>query len=153
MQLSRDVAGCAAEVLETSLAVTRLARAGVRQRSPARLTLSQIRALAFIRSNPGSRLNDLADHLGLGAPTTSRLAAQLVGRRLLTRRPDPTDRRRSPLYLTPAGRRAVVLATAAGAALVAERLDGLKPAELTLIRRAMRILALRVDPAEPGASE
>jgi DNA-binding MarR family transcriptional regulator len=53
------------------------------------------------------RLGDLADRLGVDAPTVTRRVQQLEGRQLLRRASDPRDKRASLVHLTPAGGRII----------------------------------------------
>jgi DNA-binding MarR family transcriptional regulator len=68
------------------------------------VTMPQLALLDMIAESPGAGIQDIADGLGLTAPTVSvgvrRL--ELVG--LLERRPDPQDGRALQIYLTPQGR-------------------------------------------------
>src|SRR6266540_1413604 len=90
---------CAGAVMDTAIHVVRLVRAEIRRRRPAGLTVTQLRALAFLRAFPGASLADLAAHLGLGAPTASKLIGGLAGRRLVLQRVATSDRRRRALHL------------------------------------------------------
>ena len=139
----------AAAVLDAALAITRLIRTEIRRHRPARLSLSQFRALGFIGAHSGARLAELADYLGLSVPTTSRLVTQLVGRRMVTRTTDRTDRRRAPLRLTPAGRRALEQAFAAARAIVAERMATLAPAQRARVSATMTALTPLFAPTAP----
>jgi DNA-binding MarR family transcriptional regulator len=51
----------------------------------------------------GLRVTDLAELLGVDAPTVTRKIQQLERERLISRRPDPDDRRATRIMLTPAG--------------------------------------------------
>jgi len=53
------------------------------------------------------RVTDLADLLGVDAPTVTRKIQQLEREQLVSRRPDPDDGRASRIVLTRAGRRAI----------------------------------------------
>ncbi len=50
------------------------------------------------------RVTDLAELLGVDAPTVTRKIQQLERQQLVSRRPDPDDRRAARIALTPAGR-------------------------------------------------
>jgi DNA-binding MarR family transcriptional regulator len=52
-------------------------------------------------------VTDLADLLGVDAPTVTRKIQQLEREQLVSRRPDPDDGRASRILLTRAGRRAI----------------------------------------------
>lgn len=94
---------CAGELLETTLLVMRMIRAEVRRRRPANLSVTQLRTLAFFHRNPGASLADVAEHLGLGAPTASRQAFALVRRGYLSQRTSHADRRRRSFRVTTSG--------------------------------------------------
>ena len=53
------------------------------------------------------RLGDLADRLGVDAPTVTRRVQQLEGRGLLRRSSDPDDRRAQRVHLTANGKRTI----------------------------------------------
>lgn len=67
---------------------------------PNDLTLRQLQVLLVIRAQPGVTGQELADHLRVSTPTISGLVDRLVGKDLLSRDPDPQDRRRVLLSLT-----------------------------------------------------
>lgn len=71
---------------------------------PNDLTLRQLQLLLAIRERPGVTGQELAGSFGVSTPTISGLVERLAGKELLTRRPDPADRRRVLLSLTEQGR-------------------------------------------------
>jgi DNA-binding MarR family transcriptional regulator len=97
--------------IETGARVMRLARRALRRRPSEMLSLSQLRALAYLRDSPGACLGEVADQLLVGAPTASKVVDELVERGLVRREVDPADRRRVLLGTTDAGRE--LLATVA----------------------------------------
>ena len=141
-----SVERCAAAVMETSLLVTRLVRADVRQHRPAKLSVSQFRGLAFLNAHPGASLSEMADYLGLTPPSTSKLVDELVRRKLMTRRTAQRDRRRSVLRLTARGQTSLRSAFDASQATLARLLAALSPAERTAVARAMELLRPVVTP-------
>jgi len=97
----------AQEVLEVVPAVMRVIRKEFRsQRDPA-LSLPEFRSLIFINRSPGSALNEVAEHIGLEAPATSKLVEHLVQRGLVKRQEDASDRRRVNLSILPKGRQSI----------------------------------------------
>lgn len=126
--------------------VMRLVRSEFRRSRPAGLTVTQLRALAFLQGNPRASLSDLAEHLGLGAPTCSKLVAALVRRGLVRRTRQPDDRRRHALSLTPRGARDVRAGLAAGRDLLAARVAHVPDVERAAIVRGARLLRPRVAP-------
>ena len=70
-----------------------------------RLTLQQLRSLrAIAASENGIPTSKLAKHLNIASPTVTRIVDGLVDRRLVDRRADAEDRRRSRLVLASAGK-------------------------------------------------
>ncbi|HSN91271.1 MAG TPA: MarR family transcriptional regulator, partial [Anaeromyxobacteraceae bacterium] len=70
---------------------------------PYRLTSQQFWSLVAIRLWPGITLGEMAEAMRLDPPAASRLIQQLVSRRLVEERPDPSDRRRVRLHLARRG--------------------------------------------------
>jgi DNA-binding MarR family transcriptional regulator len=144
------VAAAAGAVVETGLAVSRLVRAQLRSRRPGGLTLPELRALAFVNADPACNPSQLAEYLMLTRPAVTRLLDGLVGRKLVSRRPDPGDRRRLRLALTRAGRAHLETVYATARSVVAERLGALSPADRRAVERAMRLLLPVVTPGRRG---
>lgn len=131
---------CAAAVMDVGLLVSRLVRSQSWRHRPAGLSTPQFRALTFVNAYPGSSPSDLAVYLMLTRPSISKLVDQLVRHRLVERRTDETDRRRSVLSLTAAGRRRLDAHFATARALVAERLASLPTEQRAAVTRAMALL-------------
>lgn len=68
------------------------------------LTLNEWRTMALLGSRPGLTATQLADLTGLDKMAVSRALAGLQRARRLHRHEDPTDQRRSRLYLSSAGK-------------------------------------------------
>jgi DNA-binding MarR family transcriptional regulator len=124
-------------VLEVTLLVTRLVTPEVRRLRPKQLSLSHLRALAFLDTQPDADLSAVADYVGVTLPSTSALVDALARRRLVVRLAAPRDRRRLRLRLTRAGKGALRTALAAAQAALVARLGDLLPRERALIGRAM----------------
>jgi DNA-binding MarR family transcriptional regulator len=77
-------------------------RAGGADDGPAMTATQRIALVELFESGP-TRLNVLADRLGVSAPTASRAVDVLDNLDLVERRPDPDDRRALRIELTPAG--------------------------------------------------
>lgn len=97
-------------------------------------------ALASVRKAGPIRFADLAQIEQVSAPSITRLIAELEGRGLVTRSPDPHDRRASLVRVTPQGEDAVLRARAARGAVVAELLDVLSDSESDAIVTALPAL-------------
>ncbi len=143
----------AREVLDVVPLVMRTIRKKFREQRTADLSLAQFRALTYINRQDGTSLSDVAEHLGLGLPSASKLVDGLVGRKLIVRISDKGDRRRVCLSITPKGKEKVDLAHAHTQAFLADKMRGLSDDELETVTRAMRILrGLFVVLAEPSFS-
>ncbi len=143
----------AREVLEVVPLVFRSIRAVFRAQRTADLSLPQFRALNYVNRKEGTSLSDVAEHLGLGLPSTSKLVDGLVERKLIVRISDKGDRRRVCLTITPRGREKVEAAHRHTEAFLMEKLHGLSSAELETITDSMHILqGLFVPNAEPALS-
>lgn len=154
MQLfeKKSTTALADEVLDAALLVTRLVRREVGRRRPGGLSLSQVRALSFLDWNHGASLAEVAEHIGLGAPATSRVVDDLVRRGLVARDAAADDRRRIALALLPEGTRALERAVAAARAPLAERLARLGAQEKARLSAALGSLreALVAESTGPG---
>jgi len=134
-----DVEGCAKEVLDAAPALLWYIRLHMRKERKG-LSVPQFRALVKVRKQPGVSLSAVADHLGASLPTTSRVVAKLVGKRLLERRESNTDRRQVMLEITLEGRRLVDAATASTQAHMEGELKNLSAEEREKVRLGMNIL-------------
>ena len=76
------------------------------------------------------RVTDLADLLGVDAPTVTRKIQQLEREQLVSRRPDPDDRRATRIMVTEAGRHALERLLEARREWYDRLLDGWDEAEL-----------------------
>lgn len=154
-----DPAVVAAAVVEATLLVMRIVRGEVRKRRTDGLSVSAVRALGYLQWHPGASLSDVSEHVGLGAPTTSKLVDDLVARGWVAREQDPGDRRRLALRLRPGGRRKLESVLESAHATIAERLAPLSAEEREAVRRAMTLLVPLVRPscwsggADGGAPE
>ncbi|SRR5690606_32311172 len=141
MKQSSDGTGyqVARALVDVSSLVIRRVRAVVR-RQPTGLTYTEIRALSAVLTGQDTSVTDVADFLGLGLPTTSKVINELVNRGLVVRRPAPDDRRRVVLKGTRAGRRLLEEAVEPANAAVAEVLAPLDEADRAVVLRAMELL-------------
>ncbi len=93
----------ARELLDVVPVIMRDIRSEMRSRRSSDLTVPQFRTLAFVKRNKESSLSDVANHMGLTLPSTSRLVDGLIMHGLMTREDHPSDRRRIRLALTRRG--------------------------------------------------
>ena len=83
----------------------RIKQAVLARAAPHRLASQQFWFLVALHETPGLSQVELAERVRADAPTVSRVIAGLTRRRLVRADPNPADRRRVSLSLTPAGKR------------------------------------------------
>jgi DNA-binding MarR family transcriptional regulator len=132
-------ADCAELLLAITPVVMRRIRAEMRLRTLPGLSIPQFRALDYLSHHPQVSLNDVAEHLGLTAPTASKLVQKLVCQKVVARRV-AADRRRVSLSLTQAGTAALSMARSETRQQLAESLKSLSGGELAATIVAFRAL-------------
>ena len=90
---------------------------------------------------PGISAGELADVLHIDPSTLTGILKRLTARGALSRRADPTDRRRITLALTPAGRKLDRRTAGTVEAGVRRALAGLPPADVRAAARVLRQIA------------
>ena len=128
-------------------------RAEMRNQASPRLTVPQMRALLFVQRRPDVGLVDLGEHLGASPSTCSVLVEGLVRQGLVDREPDPAERRRVQLRVTPDGAAVVARARTRTRAWLRQTLGTLPDAELGRLVRAMELLDLATSHASPSGGE
>ncbi len=97
--------------LVTALLTASRALVGVSARSLAEaedsVTITQFRALVVLDGHGPTRLNQLAERLGVASSSALRLVDRLIGAGFVTREENDTDRREVRIALTPLGARLV----------------------------------------------
>ena len=128
-------------VLDTIPALMGRLREESRRYRPRSLTVPQMRAMGFIRRNPGTSLSAVAEHLGVTPPTASALVDRLVRLDLVRRKADPAERRRALLTISPEGRALWSWTTAKIRETLRAELRSLDRKDLDEVRRALGTLA------------
>lgn len=113
--------------------------------APGGLSHGLLMTLATVAKRGPLRLAELAACEQVSAPSMTRTVAELESRGLVRRAPDPDDGRAVLLEATSAGLDAILRARAARAAVVAEMLDGLDPADIARIEAALPVLEQALD--------
>lgn len=113
---------------------------------PLALTLNEWRVMAALGPQGGLTATQLADATGLDKMTVSRALAGLARRKRLQRHDDPTDQRRSRLYLTQAGRRLHDQVQALSRRRESTLFTDLTPAEQERLDRLLDKLIATVSP-------
>jgi DNA-binding MarR family transcriptional regulator len=109
------------------------------------ITGSQASLLAQIRLNPDLGVRELAAREGVSAPAMTRYLDRMEKAGLVVRTRSLEDARRIKLALTPKGVRALRSVRRRRTAWLAERLEGLSPAEVATVDRAIEALSRLVE--------
>jgi DNA-binding MarR family transcriptional regulator len=139
---------CAHAVFDVVPQVMQSLRAEMRRQRGPDLSVLQLRALAFLRNNPGATLSHLAEHVGLTLPSMSSQVSGLVTRDLIDRAISPEDRRYVTLKLTEQGESVLNAARHSAQENLAKTLSVLSQDECAVVIEAMHLLA-RVFTAPP----
>jgi len=115
-------------------------RTEMRSRRTAELNVPQFRTLLFVSRNTGSSLSQVADHIGLTLPSTSKLVDDLIKGDLMTRQEHTADRRRVSLAVTARGLTLLEASRKGTLAYLADKLEGISGAERETILKAMKAL-------------
>lgn len=89
------------------------------------------------RDGEGMQQRELADYMGIEAPTLVRTLDQLERLGLIERRPHPADRRAKSVHLTAAASRDLVTFSEAAASIRSELLAGIDDTELEVCYRVL----------------
>jgi DNA-binding MarR family transcriptional regulator len=135
------VAECAHIVFEVVPQVMQNLRAEMRRRRGPEISVLQLRALNFLRRNPGATLSVLAEHVGLTLPSMSSQVSGLVARDLIDRSVSAEDRRFVTLTLTENGKSLLETARNGTQESLAKTLSVLAPDERAKVVEAMNLLA------------
>lgn len=127
-------------IFEVLPLVLKVIRGEIRRSRFPDFSLPQFRALAFLGRNRGAMLTDVADHLGLSLPSASKLVDGLVHGKMVSRKMDPSDRRRMILVLTIAGEKKYKIAFDSAIELLASKVAGLSEQQNGQIVKAMQLL-------------
>lgn len=138
--MAKRLDACARELMETTPKIMQSIRVEMRRGRGTDLSIPQFRTLGFVQRHPDPSLSDLADHLGLTLPSTSKLVDGLVKQGLITRQECAQDRRRLTLALTAGGKALVTTARAGAQANLSKMLSSLADDELETVQRALEIL-------------
>ncbi|MFF6783570.1 MarR family transcriptional regulator [Streptomyces sp. NPDC012510] len=105
-----------------------------------RLSPRQVMALRTVRRRPELNLTALAEQLGVGLPTASRLCDRLEAAGMLQRDLRLDDRREVRLVLTERGRQFLADVTESLSARLTDALGAMPPAERARVEQALRAL-------------
>lgn len=100
----------------------------------------QARALRMVHELDAPRLSQIAERLRMAPRSATEVVDALESRGLVTRAPDPSDRRATCVGVTDAGRQMCARIDDARAAAAAEFLSGLAPADRKELDRLLHLL-------------
>jgi DNA-binding MarR family transcriptional regulator len=112
----------------------------LRSRGTGELTPTRVTTLVAIEEYGPLRLGDLAAHLGIAAPTVSRVVDVLRESKLVTRVPDPSDHRASQVELSEAGRALLADVRGRYTGDLAQRVQQLSAQEMATLAAALPAL-------------
>ena len=144
---------CAHAVFDVVPQVMQTLRAEMRRRRGPEISVLQLRALSYLRRNPGATLSLLAEHVGLTLPSMSSQVSGLVARNLIDRSISAEDRRFVTLTLTEQGRSLLETARHGTQESLAKMLAVLAPDERATVVEAMHLLAQVFAPATPDVPQ
>ena len=130
----------ARQLLEVIPVVMREIRSEMRSRRSPDLTVPQFRTLSFVSRNVGTSLLDVANHLGLTPPSTSRLVDGLIYRNMKTREDHPEDRRRVKLTVTHVGEQILEASRQDALTYLSTKLSNITANDRETIVKAMNVL-------------
>lgn len=144
---------CAQVVFEVVPQVMQKVRTEMRRRRGPEISVLQLRALGYLRRNPGATLSSLAEHVGLTLPSMSSQVSGLVARNLINRSVSAEDRRFVTLTLTEQGRSLMEAARSGTQDSLAKNLAHLAPEERATVVEAMHLLARVFAPPETDSPQ
>ncbi|WP_305094052.1 MarR family winged helix-turn-helix transcriptional regulator [Prescottella sp. R16] len=140
--MTSDIRALASDL---SLAVVRLTRHLRGRRSEAKVSLTQLSALASLSAEGSMSPGALAAREKVQPPSMTRVIASLADLGLVDRAPHPTDGRQIVVSLSDAGRDLMVSETQAREAWMTEKLSHLTDADLATLRDAVTIITGLVE--------
>jgi len=105
------------------------------------LPMAQLKALVAIATAERVSVTGLARTLSVGEPAASQIVEQLVRRGYAARTPDPADRRRVVVTVTPPGSHLVAELTQGRRHVVGQWLSAMKDEDVEALARGLRALA------------
>jgi DNA-binding MarR family transcriptional regulator len=135
-----DLEESARKLLEVVPTIMQDIRTEMRRRRSLDLSVPQFRVLAFVDRNQGASLLEVARHMGLTSPSTSRLVDNLIGRDLMTRTDHPRDRRRVQLTVTTHGRTILQTSADETVSYLTRKLSGIDADSQEVIDKAVETL-------------
>jgi DNA-binding MarR family transcriptional regulator len=115
-----------------------------------RLNTQQFWMVLRAAEHPGASVGELAQMQHIDAPTASRVFSSLARRKLLRLEADADDRRRTRIFLTPAGEALAEELQPVGRSIRSAVVSGLTPAEQRTLRVSLHKVISNLDDLEHG---
>jgi DNA-binding MarR family transcriptional regulator len=123
----------------------------VRHEATSEFSVTAVSVLGRLRDDGPQRITALADAEHVAQPTMTNLVGRLEARGLVSRGPDPDDRRAVRVALTDEGARRLAEVARDRARVLAERLGAMPPDARARIAAALPDLDLLIHPEGPTA--
>ena len=143
----------AALLMEVVPRVMRLIRTEMRSHRTPGLSVPQFRTLTYLYRHEGASLSEVAEHIGLKLPSTSRNIDALVARKLVIRRSLARDRRYISLRLSANGLAELRRTRRITEARLAEALAVLLPEQQASVVEALKWLGQVFAPEKVAADK
>lgn len=131
---------CAVEFLEVLPLIMGSLRCELRHDPATGLTMGQFRVLSVLNWHGTSSVSQIAEFLELGLPATSKIIDGMVSAGMLSRRGDPSDRRRVLLEINSIGRNELLATRAIAHNHLANLLSPLSEIDRTRLLETLRSL-------------
>lgn len=105
------------------------------------LTAAQLFVLHSLTESPASSMAELADRTLTDQSSVSMVVSRLEAKKLLVRKPSPTDRRRVEIKLTPTGKKIVATGPTAPQPKIIAAIDAMPASKRGEVVRALEQLA------------
>jgi DNA-binding MarR family transcriptional regulator len=116
------------------------------------LTYAQLSALARTQEHGPLRIGELAAHEQVAAPSLTRTIAPLAAAGLVSKEPDPSDRRSWLVTITPAGAELLGSIRRKRSELLARRIARLDAGQVDTLLAALPVLELLLTEPEPDGT-
>jgi MarR family transcriptional regulator for hemolysin len=117
------------------------------------LTAGEARTLAYVARHPASRQTTLAARMNVEPMTLVAFLDRLEGRGLITREPDPTDRRAKIVQLAPDAQPTLEQVLGVTRAVQEGALQDFSPDEVERLRTLLKRMRANIAGSEPGREQ
>jgi len=139
-KFSHSSTDCTALLMEVVPLLMGRIRKEMRSHRMSGISVPQLRTLIFLYRNEGTNLSSVAEHVGLGLPSMSKIVDTLVERKLVIRKSQSSDRRRISLKLSAQGIEVLKQTCSKTEADLADAMKLLTPSQQAIIVEALKTL-------------